>query len=454
VVEILLAAAVFGFLVTGLIGAIVYGRASSASAGDRTRAVFLAEEGIEATRNIAAASYANLVNGTFGLVQSGNQWTLSGASDVSGLYTRRITIATTGTNRTGVTSTVTWAQPGGTTDSVSLTTQLVNWAVGIKQWSNGIIAGTANTIGNDNAIKAYSVGKYAYVVSNGTSNNLFIADISNPATPVIVSTITIPGTPTDIFVTGNYAYITNISDTAELQVVDVSVPTAPVLKASVNMAGTGNGQGVFVSGNYAYVVRASDATAGANELTVVSVATPTSPVVMGGYSNNIAMNQVYVSGNYAYVATSSTSQEMVVVNVATPSSPVLAATYNPTTAVPALAITGYGTTVLLGMGTTLDAVNISTPSAPTRLGRYTAVSTINDVAIDITNTFAFLGTASSTGEFQVVNVSNPAAITLTKTIDISGSASAIGGVAYNTSLDLVIGASAANKLDINVFTRN
>ena len=37
-VEILLAATVFGFVVTALIGAIVYGRASTASAGERARA--------------------------------------------------------------------------------------------------------------------------------------------------------------------------------------------------------------------------------------------------------------------------------------------------------------------------------------------------------------------------------------------------------------------------------
>src|SRR5688572_29868315 len=69
VVEVLLAATVFGFLVTALIGAIVYGRASTAAAGDRARAVILAEEGVEAVRNLRDAAYANLTDGTYGLAQ-------------------------------------------------------------------------------------------------------------------------------------------------------------------------------------------------------------------------------------------------------------------------------------------------------------------------------------------------------------------------------------------------
>jgi Tfp pilus assembly protein PilV len=206
VVEALLAAAVFGFLVTGLIGAIVYGRASSAGAGDRGRAMFLAEEGIEATRNIAAASYVNLGDGTYGLVQTGNQWTLSGASDVSGIYTRQVVIAPAGTNRKSVTSTVTWPQPGGTTSSVTLTSRLGNWAVATKLWSNAIAAGSADVTGTVDGLKTDTVGNYAYTVLNATTNNFVVTNISTPTALTNSSTITLAGTPTNIFVSGNYAW--------------------------------------------------------------------------------------------------------------------------------------------------------------------------------------------------------------------------------------------------------
>src|ERR1041384_6828468 len=88
-VEVLLAATIFGMLVTAIVGAVIYGRNSTDGAGNRSRASLLAEEGLEAVRNIRDASYANLTDGTYGIAQSANQWALSGASDTSGIYTRQ-----------------------------------------------------------------------------------------------------------------------------------------------------------------------------------------------------------------------------------------------------------------------------------------------------------------------------------------------------------------------------
>jgi len=127
-VEVLLAATVFGVLVTGIIGALIYGRAGTAAAGDRQRAVFLAEEGIEAVRNIGGASYSNLTDGTFGLAQSGGAWVLSGSSDTNGAYTRQVLIAAAGIDRKAITVTVTWPQQGGGTGIVTLNSRMSNWS--------------------------------------------------------------------------------------------------------------------------------------------------------------------------------------------------------------------------------------------------------------------------------------------------------------------------------------
>lgn len=604
VVEVLLAAAVFGLLTTALIGAIVYGRSSTASSGDRARATLLAEEGIEATRNIAAASYVNLVdstttagdsavegsfdnnaNGTsayklttgasggtvsslaiyiktvdatnqhvqaaiyadssgtpaarlgvsaiqiassnswntfaisgvtvspstnywiglsedgntqfaasssggssayhvttgypapnpfaanatagsgklsfymniistsYGLVQTGNQWAFSGTSDTSGIYTRQVTVATTSANRKAITSTVSWPQAGGTTGSLTLTSELVNWAAATKLWSNAIVAGSANpaTAG----VHVATQGKYAYEVLNAATSNFVIVDISNPASPSIVSTTSFTNTPTNIFVSGNYAYVTTSTNTTSLEIIDISTPTAPVLKSSVSLTGAVAARGVFVSGNYAYVVRAASVTAGANEFTVVNITSPTAPSVAGGYNNDIQMNEVWVSGNYAYVATGSATQEMLVINVTTPASPTLSATYNPTAPNGAAStVIGFGNTVLLGVSTTLDAVNVTTPTAPVRLGTFTAAGAVQDIDVDITNQYAFLGTASTTGEFQVVNIANPAAMALAKTVDVAGTTSTVNGVAYNSSLDTVAGSSISTTQRFLTFTRN
>ncbi|HSW98307.1 MAG TPA: hypothetical protein VLF71_00550 [Candidatus Saccharimonadales bacterium] len=457
VVEVLLAATVLAMLTTGVAGALVYGRAAGADAGDTARAHLVAEEGLEAVRSIADVSYASLVDGSYGLTQSGSplSWSFlgSGTTDTTGIYTRQITIATAGTNRKTVTSTVTWPQVSGGTGTITETDRITNWPATLKLWSAAAVAGSVNpaTAG----VKVATLGNYAYEVLNTTTNNFVVVNISNPASPSIASTSTITNTPTNIFVSGNYAYVTTSTNTTALEIIDVSNPAAPSLKSSVSMTAAVAALGVYVTNGYAYVTRAANATAGANELTIVNVANATAPTVVGGYNNDIQMNEVTVLGNFAYVATSSTTQEMLVVNVSIPSAPALTATYNPSTPnVAALTIAGYGNTVLLGMSTTLDAVNVTTPSAPARLGTFTAVGTVQDIAVDITNQFAFIGTTSTTGEFQVVNIANLAAMALTKTVDVTGTTSTVNGVAYNSSLDVVAASSISTTQRFLTLTRN
>ncbi|HEX6462689.1 MAG TPA: type II secretion system protein [Candidatus Saccharimonadales bacterium] len=129
-VEVLLAATVFGLLVSALIGAIIYGRQSTANAGDRGRANLLAEEGLEAVRNIRNANYANISNGTFGLTNSSGVWNFSGTSDTTDIYTRQITITDNGADRKVISSRVTWTTSGQARETV-VTTQLTNWLAAI-----------------------------------------------------------------------------------------------------------------------------------------------------------------------------------------------------------------------------------------------------------------------------------------------------------------------------------
>lgn len=129
-VEVLLAATLFGFLAVALIGAIVYGQQSTSNAGDRARAAFLAEEGIEATRNIRDSAFSNITDGTFGLTQAGNQWSFSGSSDTTGNYTRQLNISSSSGDRKTITSTVSWPVAGGSSQ-VSTTSLLTNWRASI-----------------------------------------------------------------------------------------------------------------------------------------------------------------------------------------------------------------------------------------------------------------------------------------------------------------------------------
>ncbi len=126
-VEVLLAVSVFGLIVTALVGGLVYGEQSTAIAGMRARAAMLADEGLEAARNIRDANFSNLTGGTFGLTTTGNQWNLSGSSDTTDVFTRTITISTVDSNRKQVTSSVSWQQNPQRTGLVQAVTYLTNW---------------------------------------------------------------------------------------------------------------------------------------------------------------------------------------------------------------------------------------------------------------------------------------------------------------------------------------
>ena len=129
VVEVLLAVAFMALVVTALVGAVIYGRESMALAGNRNRALFLAEEGLEAARNLRGEAWANLAVGTWGLVTTGNQWGLGGASDTTGIFLRTITISTVDAERKQVISTVTWPQNAQRNGEVVLITYLTTWPV-------------------------------------------------------------------------------------------------------------------------------------------------------------------------------------------------------------------------------------------------------------------------------------------------------------------------------------
>ncbi len=130
-VEIILATSIFALLITTLVGAFLYGQESTALAGQRSRATFLAEEGLEAVRNIRdegdVGEFGDLTAGTHGLAISSDEWTFSGSSDTTGIFTRDIEIVDVDSFTKNIISTVTWQQNQQRTGSVELTSRFTDW---------------------------------------------------------------------------------------------------------------------------------------------------------------------------------------------------------------------------------------------------------------------------------------------------------------------------------------
>lgn len=126
-VEVILASAVFVLLITALVGAYLYGQESTALAGNRIRAVMLAEEGLEAVRNIRDAGFSTLANGTYGLIITGNKWNFFESQDTTDIFTRQIIISSVDTKRKLVTANITWQQNPQRSSSVFAVTYLTDW---------------------------------------------------------------------------------------------------------------------------------------------------------------------------------------------------------------------------------------------------------------------------------------------------------------------------------------
>ncbi len=186
------------------------------------------------------------------------------------------------------------------------------------------------------------VGKYAYIVSNGSGGTCTLAswfgctfmiwDISNPASPTLVGATNDSGIANTgliaVDVVGRYAYVTNQGNSSsscssgqlsycELKVIDIADPTTPLIIGGTDSAGAGSGAVQFndvkVVGKYAYVVKNGSAgTCSATsrdgcEFMIFDISNPYTPVYLNGIdggagSSTIAMNHVVVSGRYAYIS--------------------------------------------------------------------------------------------------------------------------------------------------------
>ncbi len=452
-VEALLASAVFALLAMAVVGSYLYGQESTALSGNRAKAVYLAEEGLEAVRNIRDADFANLSDGTFGLSSSADHWSFSGSSDANDIFTRNVTISTVDQNRKIVNSTVTWQQNGQRNGRVSLVTYLTYWQkLGLGDWAAPFLEGFLDIPGTQYYLGKLQVsGNYVYATRAGSASpNFFVIDVSDTTSPTVVGSLTIPSIPINVFIDGNYAYVTSSNSSAELNIVDISNPSAPSIVASFNAPGSLSAQGVYVTGGKAYLVGTVNAGQG---FCIVDVSNPLAPALLGTTGLNSAMGfEVVVSSNYAYVASEHNSQEIQVIDITNPAAPIFAGSLNLPTNDDAKAISIYGDTLLVGQGSKLQVVSVANPTSPSLLGAVSATSAINDIALDLGNSgkYVFLGTDESAFEFKIADITDPAAPVILGKYNITGNTS-IRGIAYDPDKDRVFAGGSATAQEFSVF---
>jgi hypothetical protein len=443
--EAVLATALIGlFLAASAVG-FAYGVRATKDAGRKQQAVYLAEEGLAASQNIRDGAFANLVDGTWGLTTTANQWNFSGGSDVVDIFTRSITITDAGASQKQVTSAVTWTDTAQRSQSIALETYLTDWrSATTTPWSSLALAGTLDISGNQDMDKVQTAGNYAYMIrSSNSTTNFYVIDISTPTAPTLTGSLALNGTPNDVVISGNYAYVVSTDNSQELQVVSIVTPSAPALAASYNASGSANANGVALHGGYLVFVRD---TSSAAEVFVMNIANPLLPTLTGSLNLTSSANDVAVGGSYAYVASTNNSQELQVVNLTTPSVPALLGGYDLSgSSADANTVAVDGTDVYLGIASSLYILNSSVPASPTLRATLAQGGTVNDISLMTGTDYVCIASSFGTGEFRLVDVATPASPTFLDTVDL---AAAAYGVTYSSTHDIVIIADSDNSGEV------
>ncbi|HMB70727.1 MAG TPA: FlgD immunoglobulin-like domain containing protein [bacterium] len=243
-------------------------------------------------------------------------------------------------------------------------------------------------------------GSLAYVSDDDAG--LHVVDVSDPALPAILGTVDTPGLAKAVAVSGNLAYVGDY--TFGLQVIDVSSPASPAIVGTVDTPG--GAVDVAVQGAYAYLP-------GLTGLLIVDISVPTAPAIAGTALTGLKVDGVAVAGNRAYLA----GDQLQVVDVSNPSSPVLLGhLYYPGAVGVAVAGNHAVVASFIYGGIQIAEINSGTASVPISTSYRNAVS-INDIVT--MGDYAFLAEEywyGPQGWVGVYDVSNPAVPQFVKSI--------------------------------------
>jgi len=92
IIEILIVIAIITIALVSLLGVATFSLKISILIKENTQAVNLAQEAIEATRNIRDSNWTKLTNGNHGLTNAGGYWEFIGTENVINGFTRTILI--------------------------------------------------------------------------------------------------------------------------------------------------------------------------------------------------------------------------------------------------------------------------------------------------------------------------------------------------------------------------
>jgi hypothetical protein len=225
------------------------------------------------------------------------------------------------------------------------------------------------------------------------SGGFVLVDAANPATPRIVGSYVVPGSPDDVTVSGDRAYLAEGYFAAGLRLLGVADPAHPATQGFVDTPG--QAARVAVSGTTAYVADWGEG------LQIVDAADPAAPRIVGNYQAPDEVKDVAVRGPRAYLAVSTSGLR--ILDVTNPTNPRELGGFD----LPGVAwgIQVNDTTAYVAEVDQLQVLDITDASAPKPLGSFAVEATEGQMSLVGTRLYV----ASSIG-LQVLDVSQPATV--------------------------------------------
>lgn len=272
------------------------------------------------------------------------------------------------------------------------------------------------------------VGNLAYVavgeqVADGT---LTIVDLTNPAAPVVVGSVIVPGWVNGVEVSGGYAYVSGYFE--GVYIVDVSNPANPAIVSSIPSMGEAND--VVVDGSYLYVAD------GIYAITTYDITNPLTPIQVAVYGAPNEYTRVVKHGNLLFVRDAIAGIE--VIDVSDPATPTSAGVIARAQTADGIAISN-GRLYVADWSGGLLIFSAVAPGLPPMLGSTWQLPNVPWAASffdNITLVGNHLYCTASFNGFQVYDVSDLSNPTLVSTLDFGGIDEGlyiVGSTAYLTN---------------------
>lgn len=300
----------------------------------------------------------------------------------------------------------------------------------------GFVTTPANVTGSIGG-RCAAVAATGNLLLVGAGATLEVWNRANPAVPVKVGQVRLPGLIEGIATKDTFAFIA--CGNVGVHFVDLSVPTAPTYLSTYNTSG--HASGLAVSGNYLYV---ADGIAG---LRIVNISTPAAPTLAGAYYTAGPARAVSVVGTTAYLLNVQTG--LLILDVGSPAAPTLLGSCTSIDAGQDLAVAG-GYAYVVDANNHFYAVNVANPASPTLANVANTFVLPNLVAQSLVLNGATAYVAAGAGGLAILNVATPATPVLVGAVATPGQA--VAASLAGTTLYLADGFHGLQVYDVSAAT--